>query len=510
MTDTTGELTVETVADLTLYTYGGYAENDRIWDFMALSYAGGHAYKDGIDTEGASIFQGHKKESDNDSLKRKERSSVPSYCRFFIQRFHGYFAGAPPVRKDGSKEWDSFKDNATGSGDTWEVFVREWQFEALKKSPTWARIDTPIVVPASLAEQQEAGVQPMVSLVDPRNVVDYQLDSTGKPSRIVIREVRRKKNSALDPEGEDVVYTEWTEKTIRRWMGKSDAIDVDEKITVEAFRDDEAKVNGFGFVPFVPLHFFRPESDNPMFSPSMIHDVANWQRDIFRVLSLYYEEIFNRTFTTQVVAGMNPEELASQIGQTLIATKNHETKVTTAGADPEQANSLLDALHWQVRQLFRVAQFEASGDTKESRTAESGIKKTRDLEGLYTVLSGFAERAEAAERRLIDMWNAVSAGGSTLEEGAAKGPAISYPREFDVRSIADDLEQLQAMVLSDFPTTFLAKVRSKIMTKYMPSLTRSQLRKFEQEMEDAEAEAARVMEEAAREAMTADPDTEAA
>lgn len=468
-----------------LYAYGDYERNVRIWDFMALSYRAGSEYKLGTDSEGADVFQPHNKENSERSEQRRKRSSVPSYARFFVQRFDGYVANSQVSGRDwGNKQWENWSMNVTGESKKtpWSSYMRSWQHAALKASPAWARIDAPNFDRSqirTLADQEAMGIQLVASLIDPRNVVDYDLHpKTGETLRIVIREWHRVKTSALARESWEATFTEWTKTHINTYRQK-DARDSQGRAKPQPFKisGGSSKSNEYGLVPFVALHFFDPEKENPMFSQSMIHDVCDWQRDIYRIGSLLDEEIFNRTFTTQVVFGVEAEEITKQRGSSLIAFRNEKGHVEKMGSDTDQTQALLDVTQFKMRNMFRAAQFESSGDTRESRTAESGVKRGKDLEGLYTVIRGFVERCEAAENQIREIWSKMM--GVTEEV-----PTVTYARDFDQRSIEEDVAALVEMIGAEFPATFMRLYRERIIRKMMPVLGAKTTREIKAELED--------------------------
>jgi len=473
---------------LKLYPYDGYQENLKVWTYMELSHQGGRKYKEGTDAEDNKIFQKHKKEDDEDSLLRRGRSSVVNYCRFFSDRFGGYLAKKEPSRCgiDGDNDWAAFTADATGGGQALGDFVKEWQKRSLRLSPYWARIDTTNTPAApNLLEERKLGRRPLASLADPRNIIDYEIDpDSGDVIRLVVREEKRFKFSALETEEIMVIFTEWTPFQFMKFVkvGKKDVGDftIQDPIMVQPIGEPEP--NPWGFVPFVPLHFGDPEDENPMFSPSMTHDVSNFQRDVFRLLSLLYEELFDRTFTTTVVFGADANEVQAQLASTLLCIKDKGGSIDKAGSDTSQTEALLDALHFAVRNTFRVAQFEASGDAKETRTAESGEKRRRDLEGLYQVMAAYSARTGTAENRLIQMWERM------MKKEAGNFSCSNHPRDFDVQTVDEDIDQLMNMITSRMPITFLNEIRRGVIDKMRPHLNKKTWDLIETELQRLEEE----------------------
>lgn len=463
-----------------LWPYAGYWENLDVWGFMELSVEGGARYKIGKDSEGEWIFQQHKKEDKVDAKKRRQRSSVLNYADFFASRFHGYATGKKPKRVDASDvRWRLFLEDATGSGESFAEFMEGAQRASLELSPAWMGIDVRRLgageVLRSEADGLRLGLRAKVFHVDPRNVIDYQMED-GNLRRVVIREERRVKASGVSKEETQVFYLEWTEFDWVRWR----EVGVRDREYMIVAREPVAMdVNPWGFVPYVPLHFGKPRRRSPMFSRCMIHDCADLQRDVFRLKSLYYEELFNRTFSTLVLAGTTADEIGSQLNQTLLVIEDPEARVAAAGADTAQAESLLEALKWVIRNMFRVAQFESSGDPAEvaTRSAESGKKKARDLEGLYQVLSRFATATQAAENRLLRMWEVI--------EGKTPGTfaKTTYPLDYNVQSTQELIDELKELMLAEFPPTFIADVKKGIMERMRSQLPRRLWSQIEAELE---------------------------
>jgi len=464
---------------LYLYPYSARDENRKTWSFMSLSHRGGKKYKEGRDAEGNDIFQKHSKETQVEADQRKGRSSVLNYCRFFIDRFHGYVTrkNVSRVTSEKDEEWQTFLADATGRGESLDAFIQRWKKMALTKSPYWARLDTPSVEARSLADQKRLKIRPTASLLDPENVFDYDEDwRTGILTRIVVRDEARIKESAMAAERTEVRYTEWTKDTWERWIQEGDVeADVQGRVSV---RPDKKGTHVWGRVPYERLDFSNPtDAKNQVFSESMIHDIADWQRDIFRIFSLLLEEWFNRTFSTMVIAGARPEEISSQMGSMLLAIVNPQAKVYPTGADSRQAESLLVGLKFLITNLFRSAQFEASGDPAETRTNQSGTKVARDLEGLYQVLAAFSGAAEIAENRLIELWKVMS------KRESLDVARSDHPNDFDVQTIVEDVELIAEQELANFPKAFLAEQIRQVIGRQRPNLPEAVKRAVEAELE---------------------------
>lgn len=479
-----------------LYPYEGYWSNLQVWRFMELSSEGGAAYKLGKDSEGEEIFQQHKKEDKKDALRRRKRSSVLNYCDFFASRFHGYVTGKRPVRVElPDVPWRRFTEDATGAGQSWADFMDEVLRNALDVSPIWVGIDTPRVDPGryrSLQDQIDLGVRPFVYQVDPRNVVDVEWRS-GVLARIVVREERRVKPNALAKETSEVDFLEWQPDMWMRWRQIAER---DGSHFVVAKEPVSSGPNPWGFIPFEPVHFGRPRRRLPVFSRSMIHDCATLQRDVFRLLSLYFEELFNRTFSTMVLAGTTGDEIGTQLNQTLLVLEDPEARVAAAGADTAQAESLLESLKWLIKNMFRVAQFESSGDPADvaTRSAESGKKKARDLEGLYQVLGRFSAGAQHAENRILRMYERIAG----LREGTVARTA--YPVDYNVQSTAELIEELGDLQLAQFPPTFVGEVKKGIMRRMRPEIPDAVWTKVEEEVRSqVQADMEAIIEEVDRE-----------
>lgn len=462
-----------------LYPYGRFWSNASDWGFMQLSVEGGAAYKNGKDSEGALIFQKHRKESKTDGNVRRSRSSVFNYCDFFATRFHAYATSKSVARSSSSdQDWKTFSEDADGAGQSFDEFMLEVRRAALEVSPIWMGIDTPMFEgnpdgsELTLQQQRDLDLRPNVFWVDPRNVVDYDA-VRGKITRVVVRESYRMKFDALLRESEQIQFVEWTPSYWRRFL------------QVEAEGDHfkvlqiAAGVNPVGEVPYRPLHFSKPRRGNPLFSSSMIHDCATIQRDIYRILSLYFEELFNRTFSTQVIAGATSDEIGSQLSQTLIVLEDPEARVAAAGADTKQAMSLLDALKWLIRNLFRVAQFESSGDPMEvaTRSAESGKKKARDLEGLYQTLTRYSIACQRAENDLIRLWEKV------MDKEPNSFATSSYPTDFNIQSVREMIEEVMLLQEAEFPTTFVLEQMRAAMKKVRPQMDERTRKAIEAELE---------------------------
>jgi hypothetical protein len=127
--------------------------------------------------------------------------------------------------------------------------------------------------------------------------------------------------------------------------------------------------------------------------------------------------------------------------------------------DASQAQFVLTMIEKQVKQLY--ATFGLQGETGEETKAQSGVAKAYDFDKLNKLLASKADNLEKVENKLVELFGQwVNVNGITAE--------ISYPEEFDVKSLADEIAVAQELTLLDISQTFTKEIEKQVVLKALP------------------------------------------
>lgn len=436
--------------------YGGYQDNLAIWTYMDTTYRGGPGYVLGRDAHGRPLFAAHRKESLEEAQDRQLKSTCINYPKLLVDRFHGYLTKEPPLRKP--KENSFFADffqNVDGRGTTAVDFWSDICRRGLTTSPVWVVASTTAQGnERTAADAKQNNARFTLDWIHPSRIIDYELVD-GTFTRVAILQEYRVKNGIQAPE---TVIRTIKELTAHEWRLWEIVRNKRGETTLVAKGEG---MHGFNSIPIVPVFATSPDPECPVFSQSLIHNLADIARDIFRVGSLITEEAYNKVFTTLVLSGAKSKEINKSKNSYVISLSDAAAKAYPIGSDPSQLMVLIELQNQLTKTFFRVGHMEASGDPFDKRVAESGDKKSRDLEGLYQFLASLADGMERAENYLNRL--VAEAAGEELVE-------TNWPDEFDIKSLNEELDELEKYYVSRFPSTFIQEIQRAIMNRKIPRI----------------------------------------
>ena len=419
----------------------GYQTRLKILEFLNLSYEGGTAYREGNDAAGNSVLVKSKREiiqyNQSDTTNYEARKAFAVYRNYYktiFDKIADYVLSQAVTRDDGLQN--------TNVADKMSKLVSY----GVPQSIYYVGVDAPELQGEILSayHQQVLEKTPYLILVDPRNVVDWEVDADGYFQRLVYTEQQIVKPSMADQETVYIIYREWTPAECRIYRVK-------ENETPDV--PTEVKSHTFGAVPF---DLFSPDLPN--------EDIADLNRHLFNLQSLQDMELVRNTFTSWLFAGLSMEDLfqrdeetgkvkgAREIGEAIFG--DEAAKVTAISPDPDAARVLAEAILSDIDEIYRLA-----GLTKPQSKAqvESGEAKRRDFQDLEALLKSVAQEAERVENNLLPY--------------IGEYEPSQWPQQFDVRTIQEMLDDaLKDLSMPFTPVSYMRKVRKELIEKRGPAV----------------------------------------
>jgi hypothetical protein len=430
-------------------TYGMYEEFCRWWSFYLDSYEGGEEYLT------ANYLYRHVKEDENDFRDRIQRSYYYNFCRTVVDTYVAHIfrkANAIYRRCDDGGEYERFLADVDARGNSMNTFMQEQVAPAAQIfGQVYVVVDRPKFSGEfrSKAEERERGIRPYLVAVDPRDVVDFQLDSRGNFLWVRTREVRER---APDPfhesnsaEEEEYVYRTWTREGWFLHDGESNLL--------------EGEEHGLGRVPVATV--YNVESRKyPGFGVSALSDIAPINRSIYNWCSLNDEFLYRQCFNILAMPEM-PGVKRRKIG-----AGNALTYPIDAARPPhyiyppvEPGEYLLKNIDAAIRQIYRLAVLGAGWGFETAQRA-SGISKAYDLYQMNENLVKKAKNLEQAEAEIGAIWG--------LWEGKEGfKPTVEYPTEFKISDVAEDLKNDFAVLKMNISESFNKAVKKRAAARYI-------------------------------------------
>lgn len=484
------------IKDLVENPHPIYQRYCSYWKFLINSYEGGVDYTNGLINDdvvndgsiikvkvngkwlqrsvSGNLFK-HRKERDDDFIERIRMSYYYNFCAPIVDIYTNHLFKEPVISDWGSIQSaiDNQEDNIDHKGSSIDEFRREMaelaqiygHIYVLTDKPT---VDTEIV---SLAQQQEMGLFPYLTLFHPVNVINWALDEFGSAYWVLVREVY---NGNSDPFNFDknnmelVQYRIWTRN---EWI-----------LFNSTFEEVSRGTHNLGKVPIDIVYNKPSKKVRNGLGISEIADIAFIARDVYNKCSELNEIIRNQTFSILTLQGKASEydEVSVGTSKALLypPERNQPSYISPAA---ENADVLMKQIDRQVHKMFQLAKLEGGSAAQvEQVDTQSGVSKAFDFQETNSALSKKAGHLEDGEQRIWDTFARWE--GKTEFDGS-----VSYPRDFNIQELNEELDEAEKMLRIQLGQSFNVQLKKEIIKKKFPRITDEERDKMLEDVESAES-----------------------
>lgn len=472
-----------------------YSRNLNYWKFLLLSYEGGVDYANGFvspvmasrdgaiqvkvngvllkDKTGGNLFK-HKKERHADYKERIDMSYYYNFCAPIIDIYTNH------LFKDSiNEDWGSIKNIIEDRNDNidrkWSSII-EFRKEMAELAQLYGHVFVVTDKPStdkeivSLAQQQEEGLFPYLTLFHPQDVINWALDEFGQPYWVMLRETM---NGNADPFAFDAKKTDVAQ--YRLWT-RTEWI-----LFNSSFEEIGRGLHPVGRVP-VDIVYNKPSKKCRNFlGISEIADIAFIARDIYNKCSELNEIIRNQTFAILTLQGKSSDydELSVGTSKALLYPRDSAQPAYISPA-AENADVLMKQIDRQVHKIFQLAKLEGgTAAQKEQVDSQSGISKAFDFQETNSALAKKAGHMEDGEMRIWDTF-------ARWEGQDGFDGSISYPSDFNIQELSQDLEEAETTMRMSMGREFNIQVKKEIIKKKFPRITDEDRDKMIKEVEEKE------------------------
>lgn len=453
-------------AAITARRHPEYSGMINVWDFFLQSYIGGEDYIR------ANLFK-YFKEGVEEFAARIARSYRENHSRRVVDLINSYLFKEMPQRDYESPILEKFIKNADGKGNSLTHFMKS----SSQFSAALGRIYI-VIDKKSTPEDERTGTQadnlkvtPYCYIVYPQDMLDIAIDDFGNVKWALVREKAR--------DGDDNFYTasETLKERYRLW----------EKGKWTLFNEDGEQIDsGSTDIDVVPIVVLDNEERSVYSGQSLIADIAYLDRAIFNNWSRLDTIVCDQTFSQLIfpiegllteVAG--DEELREQFmtlatNRVLLYSVQAGNPPAFISPDASQAQFILDMIQVQVKQLY--ASLGLQGEIATEAKRETGVAKAYDFDKLNKLLANKADNLEAAEERIfkiVKKWM----GGISIEV------IISYPDEFDTKSLVDELNITERVALLEIYNRLNRELGKNIAQKALPHAKKTIIEEINKEID---------------------------
>ena len=435
------------------------------WEFLEASYDGGREWFE------PNIFQ-YIKEGKEEHADRLIRAYRFNHTREVVDLVDKHLFKQEIFRSEDAPEsvkrfWLSATMNSLGIKD----FMRRASNGSSIFGRIWIVVDTTHVgQPISIKEEKKQKIRTYAYTVSPKNALDMSYDEYGDLNWILINEQVRDDEDPIESSGELVerfrlwTRNEWTLFTLRK-EGRKVVVD-----------QDGPYRHGLGVVPVFAAD--NVISDEPYSSSALIDDVAYMDRAVANYLSNLDAIIQDQTFSQLVIPSQSiPPEDQDDIRGALVTmgTKRVFTYDGADGGKPfylspdvKQAELIITVINKIIGEIYHtvgLAGERTKDDNSQGIDNSSGVAKAYDFERVNSLLAAKADSLEVVENKLawlVAKWNG--------EDIAPEARLVSYPDNFDTRSLYDEFEISARLSLIEAPDLVRRRQMEMLIDKLFPKI----------------------------------------
>lgn len=465
-----------------------YSRNVSVWEFLLQSYEGGSDYTNASISQSAapglwdSLYQifvngkkqdstfvsgnlfMHPRERTVDYQRRMSMSYYYNFCAPIIDIYSNHLFKNPVIEDWGSleSEIEKVEDDIDFTGQTIQEFRKEMSNMAQLYGHIFVITDSPDIPTEdvkTLKDQQEARAFPYLTMHVPQNVINWSLDKFGNPYWVLIREVydgNANPNEFDVKKSHRVQYRLWTREGWELFNQRYEPI-------------GSGVHSSPGIVPITCVYAKKSKKVRNFLGVSDLADIAFIARDIYNSCSELKQILRDQTFAFLAIQGDSSEysELEVGVGKGLLypPQRNAPQYVSPPITNAEAYFSHIDR---QVSKIFQLAKLEDGGvsgrvsNPSDPGIAEqqSGVSKAWDFNQTNSALADKAGNLEDGETKI---WNIFAQMNDKEFDGS-----VTYPNEFSISSLMDDLNELEKETKLEFGKTFNIEVRKAIIKKKFP------------------------------------------
>ena len=422
----------------------------------------------------------HPKERIEDYNRRISMSYYYNFCAPIIDIYSDHLFKQAVIEdfKEIKSTIDKVKDDIDRQGSSIEEFRRAMADMAQLYGHCFVVVDSPVVsdteVVETLSDQIEKRLFPYLCLYSPANVLNWSLDEFGSPYWVLLRESydensdpnEYKKNAK-----NECYYRLWTRK---EWFLYNDDYELEDSGT-----------HDLGVVPIVCVFDKKSKKARNFLGISSISDIAFINRDIYNASSELRQILRDQTFAFLAVQGTSDEysDLNIGTGKGLLYPEGRN-KPEFVSPPADNATIYFDHIDRQIIKIYQLAKIQNGGIGGQSKgtsastgitDTQSGVSKAWDFNQTNSSLSTKSANLEDAEMRIWQIF--------ALWEGKTFTGSISYPNEFSISSLVDDLTEAEQIARVSLGATFDSEVKKAIVRKKFPRMDDSEIAMMDKEIE---------------------------
>lgn len=456
-------------------THPLYDAHQQSWLLYRDSYIGGTRY-----IENRAYLFKHFREDQGDYADRLRRAVYPNFCRRVIDTYNAFIFREPISRVPHGDDaaFKAFESDADLRGTSLTQFMSE---EVQKPASIYGHVvvlvDLPStdVAPATRLDDAKLGMRPYVTAYSPLDVVDWALDGDGDYTYVRFREEAGDESTwDADRKEPRCIYRTWTQT---EWLIHDD--------TGALLRSG---THDLGVVPAVRVPIL-PDMDCPELGQSILADIALLNRAVYNYRSLLDEFLYRQCFnilgipTTGSMTKEKIEEWLKEFGTTRGFFYDGTGAPPSYVSPPvSPAEFLLKTMETTAQEIVELAKLQ---DRSATQKTASGIARAYEFQESNSAFTKIARNLQASEEKII--WLFYRWKDATVRPNEVP-VAVEYPTDFNLRTLAEEIDDALALLTMQISPTFNAEIRKRVAEQALPEADDATEKKIRDEIDAAPAD----------------------
>lgn len=457
-------------------THPLYQANGESWQVLLDAYEGINGFADGT------YLWKYAREEQTDYENRQKQARYHNYAKSLVNLYVRHVMHRGVDRKSEDARLTEWWDDVDGAGTKMSDLMKRAAKLALAMGHDGILVDKTPEAPTGPSRADERA-RVVASLYMPTAIADWRV------VRDELVSAKLKEPVASDDllvEDEDKKETDACQYLI--WSKTDGWLRVNEKGELVGELPANPRLD------LVPLAIVRPEPSaaHPFLGQSLLGN-PNVFRALFNRCS-EEDNVLRDSSWSMLTVSVDKEgdvaEVKKEIGTEVGTTRALIAKGTIDWKGPDQAvpEAIRKAIEYLVQEIYRMAHVTFHRDSRDAESAEALRMKHSELNEMLNGLAQALQKAELEIARYFFAWSEATSLAAQAAFDKAK-VSITYPREFFVQDLLEELEVWAEAIALDLGLTFTQRTKLRAAKVLDPDLDAATLKKVEEEINAQPAQA---------------------
>jgi hypothetical protein len=446
-------------------THPDYAARKASWEILLDAFEGSGGFLTG------DYLWEYAREDSSDYNSRKAMARYHNYLESLVDIFVRFLWTQGVKRESENEELQAWFENVDGRGTKVDELLKQLLSVSLVHGHGGLLIDKTPEEPTGQTQADDRG-QIIASVFTALAIPDWRIGRHGLEAVKLFEPAPPPPITEAIEAGEDALqYLLMDREGFARFDSEGNLV--------------SAGTPNLGLVPLVILRP-KPSYISAMTGRALVNN-ANIIRALFNRASEEDEVIRAQAFsvlTVSVPQDGNVDDAKASLGSTIGTAKALVVKGDIKYATPDQsvAGTIRENIAYLVQELYRAAHVRISRDSAAAESAEAIRLQHTELNEM---LQGLAKSLQAAERAMVRAWFAWATPTYEQAERAFEqsGFEATYPTEFFVGSLMEDLEAWAEAVRLDLGESMARRIKRRAVRRIDPDIPAAELAVIDEEIE---------------------------